>query len=91
MLFHEKPFAGINGNGKHNNWSVGTNKGQNFFNPGKDQKQAELFATALACLTYALNEHNEIIRASVAHAGNDWRLGAQEAPPAIVSLYPGTG
>ena len=89
ILFHEKPFAGINGSGKHNNWSVGTNKGQNFFNPGKSEKQSELFAIALACLTYAVNEHNEIIRCSVAHAGNDWRLGAQEAPPAIVSLMPG--
>jgi len=90
ILFHEKPFAGINGSGKHNNWSIGTNKGTNFFSPGKDEKQATLFTTALACLTYACNEHNVILRNSVAHAGNDWRLGAQEAPPAIISLYPGT-
>jgi glutamine synthetase len=89
VLFHEKPFAGINGNGKHNNWSVGTNTGINFFNPGKDEKQSTLFAIALACLTSACNQNNEMIRCSVAHAGNDWRLGAQEAPPAIVSLMPG--
>jgi glutamine synthetase len=91
FLFHEKPFAGINGSGKHNNWSVGTDTGINFFSPGKTEKQSELFATAVACLTYALNQHNAVIRASVAHAGNDHRLGAQEAPPAIISLNPGTG
>ena len=90
MLFHEKPFAGINGSGKHNNWSVGTDTGVNFFHPGKTEKQSALFSTALACLTYALNQHNVVIRNSVAHAGNDHRLGAQEAPPAIISLYPGT-
>ena len=60
FLFHEKPFAGINGNGKHNNWSVGTDTGLNFFNPGKAEKQSELFAVALACLTYALNQHNTV-------------------------------
>jgi len=90
ILFHEKPFAGLNGSGKHNNWSVGTDTGVNFFSPGSTEKQSTLFTVALACLTYALNVHNEIIRCSVAHAGNDHRLGAQEAPPAIVSLYPGT-
>ena len=89
FLFHEKPFANLNGNGKHNNWSVGTDTGANFFNPGKTEKQSELFAVALACLTYAVNQHNTVIRNCVAHAGNDWRLGAQEAPPAIVSLMPG--
>ena len=90
ILFHEKPFAGINGSGKHNNWSIGTDTGINFFNPGKDDKQSALFATGVACLAYALNVHNTVIRNSVAHAGNDHRLGAQEAPPAIISLYPGT-
>jgi glutamine synthetase len=91
FLFHEKPFAGVNGSGKHNNWSVGTDTGINFFSPGKTEKQSALFAVGVACLTYALNQHGTIIRTSVAHAGNDHRLGAQEAPPAIVSLYPGLG
>jgi glutamine synthetase len=90
FLFHEKPFAGINGNGKHNNWSVGTDTGLNFFSPGKTERSSELFSAGLACLTYALNQHNAVIRNAVAHAGNDHRLGAQEAPPAIISLYPGT-
>ena len=90
ILFHEKPFAGINGSGKHNNWSVGTDTNINFFHPGKTEKQSTLFAAALAALTYALNQHNVVIRNSVANAGNDHRLGAQEAPPAIISLYPGT-
>jgi glutamine synthetase len=89
FLFHEKPFAGLNGSGKHNNWSVGTDTGINFFSPGKTDKSSELFAVAVACLTFALNEHNAVIRNSVAHAGNDHRLGAQEAPPAIISLMPG--
>jgi len=90
-LFHEKPFAGINGSGKHNNWSVGTDTGLNFFYPGKTDPARELYTTAIACLSYGLCQHNEVVRCSVAHAGNDHRLGAQEAPPAIISLYPGTG
>lgn len=90
ILFHEKPFAGINGSGKHNNWSIGTDTNLNFFHPGKTEKQSTLFAAALAALTYALNQHNVVIRNSVACAGNDHRLGAQEAPPAIISLFPGT-
>jgi glutamine synthetase len=89
FLFHEKPFKGVNGSGKHNNWSVGTDTGVNFFNPGKTEKQGELFVAALACLAYGLNQHGAIIRGSVATAGNDHRLGAQEAPPAIISLYTG--
>eukprot|EP00931_Biecheleriopsis_adriatica_P065403 TRINITY_DN39931_c0_g1_i1.p1 TRINITY_DN39931_c0_g1~~TRINITY_DN39931_c0_g1_i1.p1 ORF type:complete len:813 (+),score=156.45 TRINITY_DN39931_c0_g1_i1:56-2440(+) len=91
VLFHEKPFAGINGNGKHANWSIGTDTGMNFFYPGKSDDGARLFVTAIACLAYGLAQHNELVRCSVAHAGNDHRLGAQEAPPAIISLYPGTG
>eukprot|EP00931_Biecheleriopsis_adriatica_P000253 TRINITY_DN10026_c1_g1_i2.p1 TRINITY_DN10026_c1_g1~~TRINITY_DN10026_c1_g1_i2.p1 ORF type:complete len:731 (+),score=189.94 TRINITY_DN10026_c1_g1_i2:72-2264(+) len=91
VLFHEKPFAGINGNGKHNNWSVGTDNGINFFYPGKDDDARLCFVTGVAALAYGLKEYNELVRASVAHAGNDHRLGAQEAPPAIISLYPGTG
>jgi glutamine synthetase len=90
-LLHEKPFAGINGSGKHNNWSVGTDTGLNFFYPGKTDEARQLFVTGIACLAYGLNQHNEVVRCCVAHAGNDHRLGAQEAPPAIISLYPGTG
>jgi len=90
-LLHEKPFAGINGSGKHNNWSVGTDTGMNFFYPGKTDPARELFVTGIACLAYGLCQHNEVVRCAVAHAGNDHRLGAQEAPPAIISLYPGTG
>lgn len=91
VLFHEKPFAGINGSGKHANWSLGTETGLNFFYPGKTDEARLLFVTAIACLAYGLCQHNELVRCSVAHAGNDHRLGAQEAPPAIISLYPGTG
>lgn len=89
VLFHEKPFAGINGSGKHNNWSVGTNTNVNFFKPGKDKKRQELFMCAVAALMYALDKYNTLIRCSIAGAGNDHRLGAQEAPPAVISLYPG--
>mmetsp|Transcript_73916 Transcript_73916/g.209346 ORF Transcript_73916/g.209346 Transcript_73916/m.209346 type:complete len:676 (+) Transcript_73916:3-2030(+) len=91
VLFHEKPFAGINGSGKHNNWSVGTDTGLNFFYPGKTDPARELFVTGIACLAHGLKQHNDLVRCAVAHAGNDHRLGAQEAPPAIISLYPGTG
>eukprot|EP00928_Gymnodinium_smaydae_P091098 TRINITY_DN7479_c2_g1_i1.p1 TRINITY_DN7479_c2_g1~~TRINITY_DN7479_c2_g1_i1.p1 ORF type:complete len:713 (-),score=141.63 TRINITY_DN7479_c2_g1_i1:163-2190(-) len=90
-LLHEKPFAGINGNGKHNNWSIGTDTGYNFFYPGKTDDARELFVVGIACLAHGLYQHNEVVRCCVAHAGNDHRLGAQEAPPAIISLYPGTG
>ena len=91
VLFYEKPFVGINGPDKHNNWSVGTNTGLNFFYPGKTDPARELFVTGIACLSHGLRRHNELVRCSVATAGNDHRLGAQEAPPAIISLYPGTG
>mmetsp|Transcript_94711 Transcript_94711/g.197889 ORF Transcript_94711/g.197889 Transcript_94711/m.197889 type:complete len:760 (+) Transcript_94711:70-2349(+) len=91
VLFHEKPFKGINGSGKHCNWSVGTDTGSNFFAPGKTDASSELYVTALACLAYGLRQYNELVRCTVAHAGNDHRLGAQEAPPAIISLYPGQG
>merc|ERR1712050_172828 len=91
VLFHEKPFAGINGSGKHNNWSVGTDTGLNFFYPGKTDSAREFFVTGIACLAHGLKEHNSLVRCAVAHAGNDHRLGAQEAPPAIISLYPGVG
>ncbi|CAK8996874.1 unnamed protein product [Durusdinium trenchii] len=91
VLFHEKPFAGINGSGKHANWSVGTDTGLNFFYPGKNEAGAKLYVTAIACLAYGLAQYNEMVRCTVAHSGNDHRLGAQEAPPAIISLYPGQG
>ncbi|CAE7806137.1 glnA3 [Symbiodinium sp. CCMP2456] len=91
VLFHEKPFAGINGSGKHANWSVGTDTGLNFFYPGKTEEGKKLFVTGIACLAYGLSQYNELVRCSVATAGNDHRLGAQEAPPAIISLYPGQG
>jgi glutamine synthetase len=91
VLFHEKPFAGINGSGKHANWSVGTDTGLNFFYPGKTEEARALYTAALACLSHGIFQYNELLRCAVAHAGNDHRLGAQEAPPAIISLYPGTG
>merc|ERR1712176_1646421 len=91
VLFHEKPFAGINGNGKHANWSIGTDTGINFFYPGKSEEARTIYTAALACLSHGIMQHNEMLRCAVAHAGNDHRLGAQEAPPAIISLYPGTG
>merc|ERR1719220_1758023 len=90
-LFHEKPFAGINGSGKHANWSVGTDTGINFFYPGKTPESRAVYTAALACLAHGIYQNNEMLRCAVAHAGNDHRLGAQEAPPAIISLYPGTG
>merc|ERR1712039_906371 len=74
-----------------NNWSIGTNTGLNFFYPGKTDDARKLFVTGIACLAHGLMQHNELVRCAVAHAGNDHRLGAQEAPPAIISLYPGTG
>merc|ERR1740138_1087743 len=91
VLFHEKPFAGINGSGKHANWSVGTDTGINFFYPGKTDDARTIYTAALACLSHGIFQYNELLRCAVAHAGNDHRLGAQEAPPAIISLYPGTG
>ena len=91
VLYHEKPFAGINGSGKHCNWSCGTNQGKNFFDPGSanDKEQQTLFTASLACLAHAVMKHQDVLRCCVATPGNDWRLGAQEAPPAIISLYPG--
>merc|ERR1712176_357333 len=91
VLFHEKPFAGINGSGKHANWSIGTDTGINFFYPGKTEEAKTIYTAALACLAHGIYQNNEMLRCAVAHAGNDHRLGAQEAPPAIISLYPGTG
>ncbi len=87
-LLHEKPFAGINGSGKHNNWSVAYGK-TNLLNPGSDPHQNAIFLTTLCAVIEAVDKHADLIRASVATAGNDHRLGANEAPPAIISIYLG--
>jgi len=87
-LLHEKPFAGINGSGKHNNWSVSYGK-QNLLEPGADPHQNAIFLTVLSAIIRAVNKHSDILRTSTAYAGNDHRLGANEAPPAIVSIFLG--
>ena len=89
ILFHEKPFGGVNGSGKHNNWGLNTDSGRNLFVPGKTNFEQESFIAMVACLARALHIHGDVIRVGVATAGNDHRLGAQEAPPAIISLYTG--
>ena len=89
-LLHEKPFAGVNGSGKHNNWSISTNDGQNLLDPGKDPKDNIQFLTFLAAIIKAVDENADLLRLSVASAGNDHRLGANEAPPAIMSIFVGT-
>jgi len=88
-LWHEKPFAGINGSGKHSNWGLNTDTGKNLYNPGKTEETQGDFSAFVAALNYAINVHGDAIRCSIATAGNDHRLGAQEAPPAIISLYTG--
>ena len=88
-LLHEKPFDGINGSGKHNNWSLATNTGVNLLEPGKTPAENAQFLLVLAAIIKAVNKHQDILRASVATAGNDHRLGASEAPPAIVSIFLG--
>ncbi len=87
-LLHEKPFAGINGSGKHNNWSVAYSK-RNLLNPGTDPHQNAIFLTVLTAIIEAVDMHGDLLRASVTGAGNDHRLGANEAPPAIISMYLG--
>ncbi len=87
-LLHEKPFAGINGSGKHNNWSVAYGD-VNLLNPGSDPHQNAIFLTTLCAVIEAVDKHADLIRASVATAGNDHRLGANEAPPAVISVYLG--
>lgn len=89
ILFHEKPFAGINGSGKHNNWSLATDTGKNLLSPGKTPKTNLQFLSFFINIIKAVNEHADLIRASVASAGNDHRLGANEAPPAIISVFIG--
>lgn len=88
-LLHEKPFRGINGSGKHNNWSMSTDTGINLLNPGKTPETNTLFKLVLAAVIKAVDDYQGILRASVASAGNDHRLGANEAPPAIISVYLG--
>lgn len=88
-LLHEKPFEGVNGSGKHNNWSVVTNTGINLFNPGKNPAKNLPFLAALACTVKAVDEYADLLRMSIASAGNDHRLGANEAPPAIISMFLG--
>jgi len=90
VLFHEKPFAGINGSGKHNNWSMGTDTGVNLLSPGKTPRTNLQFLTFFVNTIAAVNRHEELLRASVASHGNDHRLGANEAPPAIISVFTGS-
>lgn len=88
-LLHEKPFAGINGSGKHDNWSLSTDEGQNLLDPGSSPMENAQFLTFLTAIIKAVDEYPELLRMSVATAGNDHRLGANEAPPAIVSVFLG--
>ena len=88
-LLHEKPFDYLNGSGKHNNWSLSTNFGHNLFNPGKSPEDNAQFLLMLAAVIAAVDTHQDLLRISVAHASNDHRLGANEAPPAIISMYLG--
>ncbi len=88
-LLHEKPFDGVNGSGKHNNWSLSTDTGINLLKPGKKPEENLLFLLTLAAVIKAVDEHQELLRISVATAGNDHRLGANEAPPAIISIFLG--
>ena len=88
-LLHEKPFAGLNGSGKHNNWSMSTNSGENLLEPGKTPESNAQFLLFLTAILKAVDENQDLLRISVASAGNDHRLGANEAPPAIISVYLG--
>ena len=88
-LLQEKPFAGVNGSGKHNNWSISTNTGENLLEPGKTPENNLQFQLFLAAVVKAVHEYQDLLRITVASAGNDHRLGANEAPPAIISMYLG--
>jgi glutamine synthetase len=90
VLLHEKPFAGVNGSGKHNNWSLGTNTGKNLLSPGKTPKTNLQFLTFFINTVKAVHDNADLLRASIATANNDHRLGANEAPPAIMSVFLGT-
>lgn len=89
-LLHEKPFAGVNGSGKHNNWSIATAEGENLLTPGKEPQNNTRFLLFLAAIIKAVDDYQDLLRVSVASAGNDHRLGANEAPPAIVSVFLGS-
>ncbi len=88
-LLHEKPYAGVNGSGKHNNWSIGTDTGKNLLDPGKTPEENAQFLLILAAVIAAVDNYAALLRISTAHAGNDHRLGANEAPPAIISIFLG--
>src|SRR5262249_3491780 len=88
-LLHEKPFAGINGSGKHNNWSLATDEGQNLLDPGHTPAENLQFLYFLSATLKGIHRHGGLLRASIASAGNDHRLGANEAPPAIMSAFLG--
>lgn len=90
ILFHEKPFAGVNGSGKHNNWSLATDTGENLLSPGKNPKKNLQFLTFFVNTIKAVHEYADLLRASIASASNDHRLGANEAPPAIISVFIGS-
>jgi glutamine synthetase len=90
LLIHEKPFAGINGSGKHNNWSMATDTGENLLEPGQSPHDNAQFLAFLLAVIRAVNVHADLLRASIADAGNDHRLGANEAPPAIMSIFLGS-
>ncbi len=89
VLFHEKPFAGVNGSGKHNNWSLATDTGTNLLSPGSTPTKNLQFLTFFVNTIKAVHDHEELLRASVASAGNDYRLGSSEAPPSIISIFIG--
>jgi len=89
VLLHEKPFAGVNGSGKHNNWSLATDTGVNLLSPGKTPRTNLMFLTFFVNAIKAVNDHADLLRAAIASANNDHRLGANEAPPAIISVYIG--
>ena len=88
-LLHEKPFAGVNGSGKHNNWSLTSDDGVNLLDPGKNPHENKMFLLVLACILKAVDEHADLLRVSAADVGNDQRLGGSEAPPAVISVFLG--
>ncbi len=88
-LLHEKPFAGVNGSGKHTNWSISTDKGENLLNPGKHPEDNKIFLLVLSAVVQAVDDYQDLLRVAVASAGNDHRLGGNEAPPAIISMFLG--
>ena len=89
-LLHEKPFAGVNGSGKHNNWSMGTDEGENLLEPGDTPHENLQFLFFCTAVIQAVNKHQGLLRASIASPGQDHRLGANEAPPAIISIFLGS-